>query len=131
MPDNDRFAEIVKQLTQKTDEGLINWMEYDPGREEEVDPPDEAEQGYRTNHQGREVRVFRYNERHPTPEPLRVDPEAPDFTWDQKTVLKLKNPETEGEYTFPTMSITEDLYTSAQLQSAGVQEWMNRVLQDE
>lgn len=131
MSEKDRLIEVASKLVKKTNRGELHWDEYDPNELENIAPPDEAGKAYRTMYNGRELRIYKYRERHETPEAMRMDPEAPDFTWTDETILKLKNPETNGEWTFPELSILDDLHASAKLESAGVQEWVRSVLDED
>jgi hypothetical protein len=131
-----KYTETVKKLTRRTNEGELNWESYDPS-DEVSESSKEAKGGYKTRYKGKEVRIYREItqidltniEQMITQPELRVGKTGKETEVD--TVMKLRDPETGGEWTFPKISILDDLHSAVQQSSAGVQQWMSDVLKDE
>lgn len=134
---DETYTETVKKLTKKTNEGEIDWEAYDPS--DEVNKG-EGRDGYKTKFMGKELRIYKQALERPmtsidrmlAPQEVLPTLDSPSGTRTiTKTVLKLKDPQTNGEWTFPEMSILDDLHSSAEQASAGVQKWMSDVLDEE
>ena len=135
MASKEEYTEAIKTLTKRTDQGQVDWESYDPS--DEVEGAKEARGGYRTKYKDRELRLYKeVYERELTDAEktfslgTRLAANEPTRTV-INTVLRMKDPQTGGEWTFPKMSILGDLHSSVEQTSAGVQEWMSKVLDDE
>lgn len=138
---DDEYSEIVKKLTKETDNGEIEWEAYDPTEEAEGDV--ETEDGYRTEYKGKELKIYKRVKEvpltqiekaiYPATKPIGpLNPaDTPQTKRKTKTILKLRDLETGGEWVFPKMSMLSDLHSSAQQQAAGVREWMTEVLDED
>lgn len=129
MPDEGNYTKAIKEIIKKTDRGDIAWTKYDPGEVENADPQETPVEGYRTTYAGKELRIYRVQEKGP---PTDTSLEGDELTWTtnttEKTILKLAHPDGNEEWQFPSMGITDDLYSSVKQEAAGVQEWMSQVL---
>ncbi|MCS3679364.1 hypothetical protein GGP72_003322 [Salinibacter ruber] len=134
---NDRYTQTAKELTRKTNNGEINWQAFDPS--EEATGSTVAEEGYKTKYKGRELKLYRQlEERDLTETEKMLSPDLtiagtgnPETKTIEKTTLKIRDPDTGGEWTFPNLSILSDLHSAVQQSSAGVQQWMDKVLEDQ
>jgi hypothetical protein len=135
MASKEEYTEAIKTLTKKTDQGEVRWESYDPSGE--VEGERKARDGYRTKHKDRELRLYKEvydREVADFEKTLTIGGEitpGPSTITVVNTVLRMRDPKTGGEWTFPKMSILDDLHSSVEQTSAGVQEWMSEILDNE
>jgi hypothetical protein len=136
MASKDDYHEALTRLTRKTDEGEVTWDAYDPTGELQGEA--KAKEGYKTQYKGKELRIFKEVHEEEVDQTVQAMAQSVTLPGDPpktrtvvKTALVLKDPETEGEWSFPSLSILSDLHSSVKQSSAGVQEWVSDMIDED
>lgn len=137
MSEDDKYSEVIKEITKKTNQGEMDWSTYDVESVEDIGPSAQPDDGFRTTYAEKELRIYRVR-KEGAPRDVELDSQTLELTWETEkttqTTLKLVDPDSGEEWKFPSLSIINDLYFSLKQEQEApgvqgwVQEWMSSVL---
>jgi len=115
----DKWIDVIGRLLQLTQTGKLDWRVVPASDSLMLDPKDRLSTVYGTNHNNKELRLFRR---------LYSEYRALTGFGRNTTVLAIVDDDDTLLWTFPEVDIADDLLFAVQYRVAGVQEFVDSVL---
>jgi hypothetical protein len=138
MSEEDKYSEIVKRIMRATIRGDAEWETFEIPEPEQKENKRYVQPGYEVEYNGKVLKIYRVRqkERVLNVSPYQISATGPtddDFReeWISNTVLEIRDPETGGRWQFPNRSALDDLYDAVQRKTAGVDKWIDGMLDKE
>lgn len=127
---SERFVEAIAKLIELTQSGKLSWKAYPPNEALKVYPDDRLSTIFETEYQGKKLRLYRRTFKIRDVSPMLEAIIGKQKDWQSIVILEFLAKNGAVLWRFPAMPILDDLLSAVQYQVAGVDEFVDTLLNE-